>query len=607
MPYDEEGRFIYPLPARKRKPKEASPDRPKAPVRQKNPKTERLPEPLAFPDLSHSSSVAVEPAAAPTAPATRIEKPLSEGELALVWNAQKWPDDFQLRTRQGQSIEVIYRGRWSGGFGPDFKGAILTISGQLLKGDVELHLKTSGWAEHGHQNDPRYNNVILQVVLEEDHAAPARTRQGTQPQLLVLKPLLNDEAELWQLIESARASGTVLGSISESAGPCCEHVAEHQPDLARLLDEIDTLGQRRFKEKAVLFEAGCAAGLEGGPAQTFWAGLLEALGYSQNKAPFRQLAAALPLATVLELERTARKRSEPFAERVLNLEAVLLGAAGLLPVQRRPRLYHPDPDQLNLFDNLEMSEPLEDWAAGVYVDELERRWNWLERQIRAAGFFAPLKESAWTFARLRPPNHPARRLAGLARLLARWPLSRESELPEWLGQQLDSGATPEESCRQLAATFRAALDDADSESGQFWTRRFDFAPRALLVGDNAKGAAIDLIGPDRAADIVVNIALPFLYGYGDFAGEKELQERALAAYRAHPKLGSNELIENVARQVFRYWLEKPEEVILSGKPLKKVTAGRLIESACRQQGLLFLHQRYCASQDFLNCPLNSNS
>lgn len=538
-----------------------------------------------------------------TLPEEQSEQPciITEGDLALLWNAQKWPEGLKLETTAGQQIEIIYRGRWSGGFGPDFKGAIIAFNGALQRGDVELHLKTSGWRSHGHQQDPRYNNVILQVMMEHDSPIATLTEAGTQPPLLALLPLFPNEEGLGQALEQARRSGTLLGSLSESEGPCCERIAEHHPDLEKLLGRIDEMGQQRFQERAEEYEADCAAEPENGPAQALWAGLLEALGYSQNKIPFRRLATAFSFANVLELERTARRRSEPFEERVMTLEAVLLGTAGLLPTQRQ--IHKPKSDQMPLFTGVERVESLENWAAGDYVEELERRWNWLERQFRATGTFAPLRDRDWTFARLRPPNHPARRLAGLARLVARLPAHDEVELLEWLSGKLDN-PTPEEDCRQLVTAFRVGLDDLESESGQFWMRRFDFAPRALMVGDNAKGATADLIGPDRAADMVVNIVLPFLYGYARDKRNAGLEAKSLAAYRVHPKLGTNELVENIARQVFRYWLEKPDELILNGKPLKKLTTGRLIETACRQQGLIHLHHRFCAAQDYSTCPLH---
>lgn len=389
-------------------------------------------------------------------------------------------------------------------------------------------------------------------------------------------------------------------ALTQNSADTDQRAFEVRPNLGKVLEIIEQLGQKRFAERSLRYEAEFAAYPENGYLQAFWAGLLEALGYSQNKAPFRKLAAALPFAMVLDLETRARKRAEPFDERVLTLEAALLRAAGLLPGQRRVK--HQNAGQMALFNSGEAIEPLEDWAAGVYVDELERRWQWLEREIKAGATFTPLSQSDWTFARLRPPNHPARRIAGLARFIARLPANSESEILEWLTGKLFAGS-PEEQCHQLNAAFRIALDDYASESGQFWVRRFDFAPRAIMAGEDARGAGVDLIGFDRAADITVNVVLPFLYAYACDQRNLELESRIQAAYRAHSKLGTNEMVENVARQVFRPWLEKPGEVILSGKLVKKLTVGRLIETACRQQGLIYLHHHFCATQDYAACPL----
>jgi hypothetical protein len=42
-------------------------------------------------------------------------------------------------------------------------------------GDVELHLRTDGWTAHGHDQDPRYNGVVLHVVV-----TPPRTATGVE-------------------------------------------------------------------------------------------------------------------------------------------------------------------------------------------------------------------------------------------------------------------------------------------------------------------------------------------------------------------------------------------------------------------------------------------
>src|SRR5918911_3037074 len=98
--------------------------------------------------------------------------------------------------------------------------------------------------------DPRYNEVILQVVLE-DNAGPGGTATSTGKTLpvLALLPLFKQAgASLPDTLEKARAGGTRLGSLSESEGPCCDRVGERHQDLAGLLDQVDRLGEQRFEE-----------------------------------------------------------------------------------------------------------------------------------------------------------------------------------------------------------------------------------------------------------------------------------------------------------------------------------------------------------------------
>jgi hypothetical protein len=628
MPYDDDGNFIYPIPIRKGK----APANPK-------PKPRPLPVPVAanLPSapLPVVNPVPVEPSPMPTptpevplvelppvdTPVNSQPQPvltiqegsnrwqMSELDLALIWNAQLWPGSFPLRTVDGRPVEIIYRGRWSGGFGPDFKGALLRFGSDLLKGDVELHLRSGDWNLHGHQNDRRYNEVVLQVTLE-DNAGPAgtATEQGKILPVLALLPLFKQSGlQLREALEAARASGTRLGSLSESDGPCCDRVAEHHTDLSQVLAKVQRLGEQRFEEKADRFEMACAVDPDGAgettaAAQELWASLLESLGYSQNKAPFRRLADALPLSVVVELDREARMRREAAEERLLTLETVLLGAAGLLPSQRSFRPKPPIAEARFDWDSPSGNTGSEDFIAERYTTELEGRWSLLERQLRQLLPGGPLLTQAdWTFARLRPPNHPARRIAGLARLVLRWKLNEAAELVEYYAVGLKG--TPEEAAAHLNQLLRVAPDDAESDSGLFWTRRYDFTDRALMLGSQ-QAAKVDLIGESRAADMIVNVVLPFLAGYGRDKRDPQLVSQALEVYRGHPPLSRNELIDNVGRQVFRYWLENPTEAQLEGRAVGKVTIARLVNNACRQQGLIHLHHHFCAGQDYSACPLS---
>ncbi|HEY5475352.1 MAG TPA: DUF2851 family protein [Tepidiformaceae bacterium] len=68
----------------------------------------------------------------------------------------------------GRSLRVVFPGIPGGPAGPDFRGAIVEASGDLLRGDVELHLRASGWHQHGHDADSAYRDVVLHVVRVND-------------------------------------------------------------------------------------------------------------------------------------------------------------------------------------------------------------------------------------------------------------------------------------------------------------------------------------------------------------------------------------------------------------------------------------------------------
>src|SRR5579859_789045 len=266
--------------------------------------------------------------------------PLQEKTLAAIWNAQR-PLRGPFWTTAHEPIAVVYRGHWSGGAGPDFRGAIVAIgSGRPQRGDIELHLRAADWYAHGHHTDRAYNDVLLHVVYtlggSGDGPVPladarrARTASGREVPTLVLAPhIVADAAALAGL-----ALPEQLGDLSEE--PCWQRT-QHRP-LAEIRTLLAAAGDRRFAEKSARYEADLAVALDGLPAheqeaaaeQVLYSGLGDGLGYQANRAPFVALAARLPL-HLLRLVAGDR----PAADRTAVLEALLLGAAGLLPSQRR--------------------------------------------------------------------------------------------------------------------------------------------------------------------------------------------------------------------------------------------------------------------------------
>ena len=71
-------------------------------------------------------------------------------------------------------LEVIFPGTLNHNQGPDFKGATIKIGQHVWTGSVELHVFSSDWNIHGHQNDSNYSNVVLHVVWQNNCKASNR-------------------------------------------------------------------------------------------------------------------------------------------------------------------------------------------------------------------------------------------------------------------------------------------------------------------------------------------------------------------------------------------------------------------------------------------------
>jgi hypothetical protein len=417
---------------------------------------------------------------------------VDERLLVQIWKRQLISAE-SLLTGSGEKIQVIYPGKENRDSGPDFLGAVIaTEGGGLLVGDVELHLKASDWRGHGHGRDPGYNRVILQVVW--DGEAPVVLQNGrTVPTLSLQRCLVSslEEVRCWASLDTAPAE------------PCHDALCRLGDDeTGRLLDEA---GDERFRLKSGRFAAAMA---EEPPSQVLYRGIMAALGYTRNKEPFQELARRLPLAA---LESVCRDKG--YQERVTILRTLLLGMAGLLP------------------------------------DGGEKGLVW-----RCLGDREPLSLSRWHLFRVRPENHPARRLTGAAHLLARFG---------------DEGLL--EGVLRLVGESRS--DIGRLEAG------------FMVAGEGYRSPARRaLIGQGRAREIVVNIALPFAFAWAGANSEASLAETALWLYRIYPKSGENEITRGLTR-------------LLGSK------ASGLVDSARRQQGLLHLDKTFCRQRRCDICPL----
>ncbi|MBI3967912.1 MAG: DUF2851 family protein [Chloroflexi bacterium] len=279
--------------------------------------------------------------------------------MSSFWERQQL-GRLPLRTRERVPVRIYYRGRRSGGPGPDFRAAAFRAGGRERRGDVELHIETSEWQRHGHDRDPAYNNVALHVVLDDDGAETRRADGQTVPVVALRRYL------------SARPV-----AAPGSANPCRE------AGERALTIELTRLGTLRLRQKAARYTAALAWTSSD---QVLYAGLLEALGYRHNRAPMRALAERLPWellegeAVRLALTRVGLAPTD----RIGWLAEALLAAAGL--------------------------------TTGAATVRREARGRLAARS--GSQLPAALDEIRWVRASLRPANWPERRLAAAARILA---------------------------------------------------------------------------------------------------------------------------------------------------------------------------------------------
>jgi Protein of unknown function (DUF2851) len=471
---------------------------------------------------------------------------ITEQHLAALWSVQ---GGGLLRgpfwTVAHEAIAVIYRGRFDGGPGPDFRDAVIALGDNLPRGgDVELHLHAADWQRHGHDTSPAYNNVVLHVTLwpPRPSDAPTRRADGQAVTELALLPYLN--VELTQLPTAVAPYMTSIKRLAEQEEACWAGAEQLPADVwGRLLDAA---GDARFSEKAALFEAAIAgydpmehAGdAEDYAAQVLYAGLMDGLGYSQNRVAFGRLAQAAPLARLTQ----AGRRDE--AGWLALLESALLGVAGLLPSQRSK------------------SRPL-DWPSVEYGAELEQQWLAASRTLGVKQAISDRDAKGWQWAKVRPANYPPRRVAGAAALLARF---AGDGLLDGLRHAVEAG------------DLRDALVVRQPDS--FWATHGDFG---VGLGE----AEHDLIGESRAAELAVNIVLPFFHAYASLRDDAALAARTKRLYDTHPRLADNEVTRRMANE-------------LLGK--RKHERG-LLGLARRQQGLMHLYRRYCGERRCEDCPV----
>ena len=442
------------------------------------------------------TTVAEEPA--PYSGRDRGRAPLPESALAKLWQRraarQKW-----FRTSQGRRVRVLYPGRPGTAAGPDFRNALLHFEDEgVVQGDVEIHIRQQDWYSHGHREDPNYNGVVLHVALDL-HPQPTERQSGGEVPVVSLTGILPEggepeegEAEGIDPGGERRGSGSGgcrgdYGAVWDVLGGLGYPRPESPDETAALLDRA---GDERFLGKSRRFGKFLA---EQTPEQALYEGVMEALGYRNNQQPFVRLAGLAPY-------------------------AILAREVG--------RVFLPAP----------WRKPWRGWL--TQLAGLSPAMDAQAVSVPRGSRGSPMDAGEWHCFRVRPANHPRRRIGGAARLLARC-----------FDGTLDGGLV--EGFSRLAA---------------------EGSPRQLIDALTVTGGGVTYVGSGRAKEMAVNVVLPFLHGLAETNKDGETADSCLGLYRKFGRLADNEVTREMAGLLS-----------VAGMPLPKMNARR-------QQGLMHLQR-----------------
>lgn len=283
---------------------------------------------------------------------------VQENFLHYLWKFQFFTHK-KLLTSNNKSIQIFKAGEHNLNSGPDFFNAKVSIDDQLWAGNVEIHVKSSDWYLHHHEKDSSYDNVILHVVWQHDidiyrennTVIPTLELQRFTSQNLLLnyhQLFLKKSKYIHCENDISKVDNFILNNWLEKL------YIEKLIRKSYLISEL--LLQTNNDWEAVLFKL-----------------LAKNFGLKVNGDAFMNLANSFEF-SILRKEQN----------KLLNIEALLFGQAGLLQEDHKDR----------------------------YFKDLKKEYQFLSLKYD----LVPLFKNQFQFFRLRPSNFPTVRIAQLANL-----------------------------------------------------------------------------------------------------------------------------------------------------------------------------------------------
>jgi len=489
--------------------------------------------------------------------------------LRQLWKHQQF-DTTHLASLDGRMIEVLSPGVLNTDGGPDFHEALIRIGGILYRGTVELHQHLDEWTAHDHHRDPKYNAVILHVVLYDEVPRMMNTTESNRlvPVLVLERYLTQPYRETWDsmiLNERAERLSTIkCFNLNNDLGPLVietwlEKLAVERMELKvrrceeRLKELVEEKRLHVHEPPPRYEEIHFGINPEDLPSplpefspddfknarlweQLLYEGIMEALGYAKNQKSFLNLARNVRLQYLAD--QYARQTGEAVHQ---YTEAILFAAAGLLPS------IHPTMER----------------ESKEHVKHLKRLW----KEIRTSYGGGIVGEAEWQFFRLRPENFPTVRIAGAARLV---PRLLEKDFFRLVVQLLKNNSfRVEEQYRELRELLIVPADG-------FWKTHFRF-------GECARTPNRTLVGKTRADEIILNALIPVCLLYARLFKDKQVREGVLTLYRSSPPMSDNTITRTIREQLLKERLR--------------------LDSAMKHQGALQLYKFFCIEERCTECAI----
>lgn len=278
---------------------------------------------------------------------------MNERLLQYIWQFRHF-HATNISTLEGEPLVIIQPGEFNFNQGPDFLSARIVIGQTTWVGHVELHIRSSDWKNHHHDEDINYRNVILHVVWKHDIDLklpfPTLVLEDKVSKLLLKK---YDEM-----------------MINPGFIPCGKHIR----GIGSLVWQswTERLMIERLEDRSrLIFQ--CLEQNQFHWEETFWWMIAGNFGIRVNRSAFEAVARSIPLPAI------ARHRKQ-----VNQVEALLFGQANLLGAK--------------------FSED--------YPAMLKKEYQFLKKKYGLIPINEPIH-----FLRMRPSNFPSVRLAQLAMLI----------------------------------------------------------------------------------------------------------------------------------------------------------------------------------------------